>query len=181
MATSYVFKNKDLSNVLNKIEEINKLYYVSFDSVNYFGLTVVIFVFTFSTLMLFPLIFIFMEKLKPFFKNLSKDSYFLLITGFVLTLSSAFIRIGMWSIINCHLKILLTSIGFILYLVIILYELIINFPKKNKFCKWIKNHKYLFLSLFLLMNFTFNGLMIINPFTVNNKIIENGRIIKYVK
>jgi len=176
LATSYVFKNKDLSNILNKIEDITKIYYVLLGSDDhYIGLIFVIFFFIFSTLMFLSLIFTFKKKFKPFFKNLSKDSWFLLITGFVLSLSSILTRIGVITVIKCHLKVLLTSIGFILYLIMILYELIINFPVKNKFCKWIKNHKYLFLSLFLLMDFTINGLMLINPFSVHDKIIENGR------
>ena len=175
LATSYVFKNKDLSNVLNEIEDITKIYYVSLGSDNYYiGLIIVILVFIVSSLMLFSLIFTFIKKFQPFFKNLSKDSCFIIIVGIVLTLSSALTRIGVLSVIKCHLKILLTSVGFILYLVIILYELIINFPKKNKLCNWIENHKYLFLSVFLLMDFIFNGLSMINPFTVTNRIIENG-------
>ena len=132
LASSYIFENKDLSDVLNEIEEIDKIYYISLGSDDYYiGLVIVIFVFTFSTLMLFSLNFTFMEKFQPFFKNLSKDSWFLLIIGNILTLCSALTRIGMLSVIKCHLKILLTSIGFILYLVIVLYELIINFPKKK--------------------------------------------------
>jgi len=58
---------------------------------------------------------------------------------------------------------------------IVLYELIINFPVKNKICNWIKNHKYLLLLFFLFIDSAFNGLMVINPLSVNNKIIENGR------
>jgi len=139
LAASYVFKNKDLSNILNKIEDITKIYHISLGSDDhYVGLIIIIFVLTFSTLMFFSLIFTFIEKLKLFFKNFSKDSYFLLITGFVFTLCSALTRMGIISVIKCHLKILLTSIGFILYLVIILYELIINFPVKKKFAIGLK-------------------------------------------
>jgi len=176
LASSYIFENKDLSDVLNKIEEIDKIYYVSMGSDDYYiGLIIVIIVFIFSSLMLFSLIFLFMEKFKLFFKNLSKDSWFLLIIGFVLILCSALTNIGMLSIKKCHLKITLNSIGVVLYLIIILYELIINFPEKNKISKWIKNHKYVFISFFLLMDFVFNGLSMINPYRVHDKIIKDSR------
>jgi len=72
LAASYVFKNKDLSNILNKIEDITKIYHISLSSNdNYIGLIIVIFVFTFSILMFLSLIFTFTEKFQPFFKILS--------------------------------------------------------------------------------------------------------------
>jgi len=176
LASSYVFKNKDLSNIINKIEEIDRIYYVSLGSEDhYIGLIIVIFVFAFSILTLLSLIFTFMENFHPFFKNLSKDSWFLIIIGIILMLCSTLTRIGMLSVIKCHLKILFTSIGLMLYLSNILYELTIHFPIRNKISKWIKNNKYLFLSFFLLMDFIINGLMMINPFIINNIIVENGR------
>jgi len=174
LATSYIFKNNDLSSVLNKIEDITKIYYVSLGSDNYYiGLIIVILVPLFSTLMYLSLIFTFIKKFKPFFLNLSIDSWFLLITGFVFILCTALTNIGILSVTKCHLKIALNSMGMTLYLIILLYELIINFPKENKYCKWIKKHKYFYFAFFILIDITFNRLSMIKPYSISNKIIED--------
>jgi len=171
LATSYVFKNNDLSNVLNQIEDITKIYYISFSSE--IGLIFTVLVILFSILMLLSLIFIFMEKYKAFFINLPIFSWFLLIIGFVFILLTSLTNFGILSVKKCHLRIILNSIGMTLYLIVILYELIINFPKENKFCKWIKKHKYYYFSFFILKNITFDRLSMINPYIVANKIIED--------
>ena len=175
LAASYLFDNKDLSKVLKKIEDITKIYYISLgEDDNYIGLIIIIIVSIFSILMLFSLIFTFMENFQPFFENLSIDSWFLLIIGFILILCTALTNIGKLSERKCHLGIFLNSIGVSLYLITILYELIINFPEDNKFFRWVRKHKYLFLLFFLSIDFAFNGLSMINPFSVQTKIIENS-------
>jgi len=175
LAASYLFEKKDLSEVLNKIEDITKIYYISMDpDDNYIGLIIIIIVSIFSTLMLFSLIFTFMENFQPFFENLSIDSWIILISGLILILCSALTKLGKLSDKKCHLELLLNSIGISLYLIIILYELIINFPEDNKFFRWVRKHKYLFLLFFLSIDFGFNGLSIINPFSVQTKIVEDS-------
>jgi len=173
LAASYLYENKDLTSILNDIEDISKIYFISLNSDDYYiGLITLIIICVISVLMVLSLIYVFLENFNPFFKNFSVDSWILLIIGLVITLCSSLANIGMVTTKKCNLRLILFSVGISIYLLIILYELSINFPKQNKYSEWIKKHKYIFLLLLFLIDFTFNGLSLIKPYSVST-IIED--------
>jgi len=176
-ATKFLYeKDVDLKETLQKIEDITKIYYVSYDRTeSYIGYISVIVISVISILMLLSLIFPFFENFQPFFKFLPLDSWILLVIGSVLTLCSSLTNIGPVTSTKCHLRLILFGIGLTLYLVNIFYELIVNFPEEIKLCRWIRRHKYLFILFFLSIDALLNELSSIYPYEIKNRMIEDGQ------
>jgi len=180
LAFKYIFEdNVDLQDTLKKIDDIIKIYTVSLG--NIFGLITFSLIIILAILMLTSLIFLFLENFKPFFKFLSIDSWSIIIIGSVLILSAALMNLGEITVTKCNLKISLLDIGIKMYLSVITYELISNLPSEIKPSVWIKNRKYLFLSILLSFEILLNLLLIVNPFTVKNVIKEEGQNYKECK
>ncbi|OUM57927.1 hypothetical protein PIROE2DRAFT_16936, partial [Piromyces sp. E2] len=97
----------------------------------------------------------------------SKD-YFLLILviGSVIVMCTPFTSFGDITEWKCLLDSFTQSLGFTLILVPILYELIIRYPNQNSITVWIEDHRYLFISLFVLFSVVCNGLFYFQPHTI---------------
>jgi len=182
-AEKYLYnKDADLNEILKKIEDITKIYYISYNetkfSIGYVSIFLVCFI---SVLMLFSLIFLFFENFQPFFRFLSLDSWILLIIGLIMILSSIITLIGEVTSMKCHLRLILCGTGLTLYLVNILYELIINVSENFKLKEWVEKHKYLFILIFLLFDIVLNALAIIYPYNTKDRIIDDGQNFKICK
>jgi len=172
-AVNYLFNDDvDLEDTLRKIEDITKIYYIPLDSS--LGFITVVLISVLAILMFMSLIFLFFENYQPFFEILSIDSWFILILGIVMILCSCLTSIGELTISKCHLKTCLLEMGIIIYLLIILYELIVNLSSEIILCEWIKKHKYLVLLFIFIIDILLSGLTLLNPYTIENIIVEDG-------
>jgi len=172
-ASDYLF-NKDVSleDTLRKIEDITKIYYVPLNFS--LGIVMIILIIVVSFLMLISLIFLFFENYQPFFKFLSMDSWFILVLGIIITLSSNLMSFGEITVTKCHLRLGLLEIGITVFLSIILYELMINLPSEIKFIQWVKKHKYLFLLFLYSIDILLIGITILYPYNIKTVIVEDG-------
>jgi len=172
---NYLYNNDvDLEDTLRTIDDITKIHYASLDKISSVGFITAAVIITVAFLMLLSLVFIFFENYQPFFEFFSIDSWFILIFGIIIVLSSSLLNIGEVTVNKCHLKSSLLEIGITVYLSIILYQLIINLPSEIKLIEWIKKHKYLFLLFFYLNDILFTGLTILNPYNIKTIIVEDG-------
>jgi len=180
LAFKYIFEdNVDLKDTLKKMDDIVKIYNIPLN--NIFGLITFALIIILGILMLSSSIFLFLENFKPFFKFLSTDSWFIIIIGSVLILGTSLMNLGDNTATKCNLKVCLLDIGVKLYLSVISYELISNLPSEIKPSVWIKNRKYLFLSVLFFIEILLNILLMIDPFGVKNVIKEEGQNYKECK
>ncbi|ORX80961.1 periplasmic binding protein-like II [Anaeromyces robustus] len=167
--------NSTALEVLKKVDDITKIYYVSLNSS--FGKKLVFSYFGLIIILLLPLICLKYkdDKFEKTFEFLSNDFWILLVTGTILILIISFLDIIKVTSFVCHLKLFLQSISFTLTSVPILYKLIICFPEYNNISEKIRNNKYLFLLAFIFVDIFLNILTFTSPYYVKDIINNNGK------
>ncbi|ORX83358.1 hypothetical protein BCR32DRAFT_243422 [Anaeromyces robustus] len=161
-----------------KIDDLTKFYCLSLNTDNTsVGLILCFIIIGISVFILSSLIFLFINKFKPYFSFLDKDFWIILIIGVIMMMFSFFTKIGKPYWFYCHIQSIILSFSLTFYSVPILYKLIISFPKKdNKISKFInksRKTKYLFFLLFILLDIILNSLMILTPYDIENKMFDN--------
>lgn len=165
----FLYKDKEASEVLKKIDDITKIYYISVSGENYgFGLILIILTSIINAIILLSLLFLFNENYNCYFEFLSTDLWIMSNFGLITFLSSSFTMLGKITILKCYLKIMLISIGYTLNLTPILYKLIICFPENNKFSEYVNKHKFIFFFTFIFIDLISFGIYSIDGFNVND-------------
>jgi len=72
-------------------------------------------------------------------------------------------------------KIRIIIFGIILFLIVFLCQLIINFPEENKLVEWTTKHRYQFLLLFILIDIIPKIIIYIITFGIRDIMIINGQ------
>jgi len=174
----FLFKDKPVSDVLQKMEDLTKVYTFSLNTKDsYVGLLMFILYMVTVILILSSLFLLHTEKYKKFYLLfLPEFNWFVIIVGILIILSAGFTKFGTPTMFKCHLYIFMLSVGFTLIYVPLLYKLIITFPDdNNKYTQWINTNKNLFFLIFILMDFLLNALTLIKPYKVRNIIINEGK------
>jgi len=170
----YKFINKELSaeKTLKNIEDINKIYYLKINSG--IGLFFFIELIVFSCLISSSVVLLFIPKYKSYFEFLSLDLWLIYTLGSLLITTSNFFYFGKLSITKCGLNHITINIGNAFILIPLLYRLIINFPVNNKFSKWIKKKKYIFILFIFLPQVVFSLIVLfLKGFKVKYIIMDN--------
>ncbi|OUM68452.1 hypothetical protein PIROE2DRAFT_3912 [Piromyces sp. E2] len=145
----FLYGNEAPSNVLQKIDDLTKIYYISLNTKDsYIGLLSFIVCIAFIVIMLSSLIFLFRENYDPFFKFLSGDGWIMIILGFIFIVGSCIVTLGKINSKKCEFSEILYFSGIYLIFIPVLYKLIINLPIYNNFSEWIENHKFLYKLFF---------------------------------
>jgi len=171
----FLFENKTIDETLKKINDIKNRYHISLDTKDSkVGLISFIFISVISTLMLLSLTFLFIDNFRPFFTFLPDGFWFITVLGSILILWVPFIGYGQVNTLKCHMKLLLTSIGYTLSVCPTMYKLIIQFPEDNKLFTWIYKHKYLFLLINILIDGLIHSFSLIKLCTSQTVFVEDG-------
>jgi len=166
----YLYGNETASDILEKIDDLTRIHYFSINPKdNIIGFVIFILVTILIILMILSLIFLFIDKFKICFKFLPIELWFFVVIGSCLMMSALYTELGEIKLYKCYLKPLFLCIGYTINIIPILYKLIINFPDKNKFSVWVFNHKFIFLSIFIILDFISSGLFLISPYNVETK------------
>ncbi|ORX79252.1 periplasmic binding protein-like II [Anaeromyces robustus] len=172
----YLYENKSINEVLKKVDDITKYYYLTVKTDDsYVGLIILITFFVISFIMGLSLIFLFIKRIKRHFQFLPNDFWILSISGSFIYMCTIFTLYGDTTNLKCQLKMVLLSFGFILSLIPILYILIIHFPEDNEILGWIKEHRHHFLVTIIVIEILLNSLLFISPYNIVNVIISNGQ------
>jgi len=172
----FLFGDTPAIEVLKKVEDITKIYFISLNNndsiinILFFIITIVI-----LCIIVFSTVFIFIPKFKPFFKFLPNDLWIVSMIGLIMIININFTYYGEITIMICHLRLILLSIGFSLNIVPVIYKLIVNFPIDNKVSLWVKKHPYVFLSVFIFIDIIMNLLIYIKPYTITKIRVVNGQ------
>ena len=178
----FLYENKTINETLKQINDLKKIYYVSLNTENsYVGLICFIYFSVISILMLLSLIFIIGDTFHPFFNFLTNDFWIITILGSIMILWVPITIYGPVTTLKCHLKVFLLSIGYTFSVCPSLFKLIVHFPKKNKISPWINNNKYPFLLFNILIDILVNSVSIINPYTSQPVLIEDGESFEVCK
>jgi len=149
----FLYGNKTASQVLHNISDYTKIYTISLNTdETYYGLIFTIILIILIFCMCFSLVFLYIKSFDMYFSFLPKDFWFISVFGNILILCSGFLELGKITEVKCLVKWSIYSLGFTFNLIPVLYKLIENFPEENKYSKWIKSNRYIFLGyLFLLI------------------------------
>ncbi|ORX58372.1 hypothetical protein BCR36DRAFT_111115 [Piromyces finnis] len=173
---SFLYNNEDASTILRKIDDLARVYYIQINSKETsIGLIIFTLLIITIPLILLSLIFIHINKFSDHFSFLSKPSWYLIIIGIVVSLSSGFTKFGMISDIKCHLNDILFYTGYSIIYIPMLWKLIILLKLENKYSKWITKNRCKFISIFGLINLILNGLTLIDSYDIEDIIVNEGQ------
>lgn len=173
----FLFGNETISDVLQKIEDISKVYYISIQTTeSNVGLIFLMIEIGISVMIIGSLVFLYIKKFNPHFKILPNAYWIVFILGQVLIMGNIFLDIGERSVLKCNLKLYLLSISYSTYLIPLLYFLIINFPEENnKISVWVNRNKYIFLLSFILFDIFICFLVHLTPYNVEDMMFEDEK------
>jgi len=178
----FMYGDKTAVEVLEQISNINKFYYISINpKISMPGFVVFIIIIVLSLLMLFSLGFLFIDKFKQYFKFLSIDLWIINFFGNIFNMFSLFTMYGFPNNIKCHVQFVLVSLCTTLYLTPILFKLIAIYPRKNTLFSYIKDHKYLFILIFILFDIMMSIFYFITPYTIVEVIVPKEKNYKFCR
>jgi len=174
----FLYGDESAKSVLQKMEDLTKIYSVSFISKETnVGLILSVIYISVIVIVLISLVLLFIPKYnKLYLYFLPKPYWFLVIFGVLIILSSGFTKLGEISPFKCHLNHFLLSLGYTFSYVPFLYKMVITFPDDNKYSSWVEKNNVLFFSLFIIADLVLNSISLINHIDVKNVFINEGKI-----
>jgi len=171
----FLYEGKDASYTLKKIDDIVKIYNISFNLLDSKeGFIILILTMILTVIIITSLAFLFIEKYKRYFNFFKIDCWMIIIMGFIINLSNIFTYYGKVIVLKCQLRIILNNFGFSFITIPILYKLIANFYVKYKVFVWIEINKYKFFLIFSLFDFLTSALTFIPTHDIKTINIKDG-------
>eukprot|EP00833_Pecoramyces_ruminatium_P002286 jgi/Orpsp1_1/1176318/evm.model.c7180000057168.1 len=177
-AYKYIYGNDDVDPkaILKKIDDITRIYYISINSKDSnIGKVIATIYALLSIIILFSAIFLFNKRMHQYFDFLPNDFWILSLIGYVLIIFISYLDLEKATVFKCHLKLFLQFTTFTIIFIPILYKLISNYPEINKVSDLISNHRHLFLFTFIFFDILINGLVLIQPYTINDIIVNDDK------
>jgi len=172
----FLFENKTAVEVLNKIVDISKTYYIKFDPKECIqGFIVFILIIVLFLMIIGTGIFIFIKRKKSYFQFLNIQCWFVILFSYILHICAVMVTYGKLSTLKCHFKHILLSFGFTFSYVPIFYRLVCNFPERNSILSWIRRNRLKFCGPIILYDTIINIIFLGSPMLVDNKIINDGK------
>jgi len=160
----FLYDDKEASEVLNQINDLTKIYYISIDSTKS-GMIIFIIVVIMGLLIFTSYGFIFIKKYNEHFVFLDMKSWIMVFIGYLICLCVFPItQYGDVTDIKCKLNFIIISVSFNLIFIPILHKFISNFPEKGKIMNWIVENKFLFISSIYVFDIVLNCLLFISSF-----------------
>jgi len=163
----YLFNDQPLDDVLQKLEDITKLYTFSIktdDSI--YGLIIFIVFLAFAVCITLSIAFIFIKKFEYRFNFLSKNLWVITTIGSLILLSAVLTLYGDVTNGKCHLRTTLINVGFILSICPSLHKLIANFPGRKEFSLIFKINKYIIIIAIMLITVALNEIFSMTSFSI---------------
>ena len=172
----YLFNNitDTALEALQKVEDINKVYWVELDDSVLNIISLCVLIMTFSIIIL-SLIISFFGKFRPYFDFLTFDFWIIVVMGIIIMASSSFLEIGPKTKNKCCFVEIFSSLGSTLTITPILHKLIVNFPQENKISIWCLKHKYFFLLIFCIFDIYSIILLFIPSYSTPIVYIDEGK------
>ena len=161
----YLFGDRDLDDALEEVIDITRINSLSMKKI--IGLIIFIFMILSIVILLCSFIYLFnwKSKIENVYRFLDTDLIIMHCVGCILILFSAFFKYGMFSNVKCQLEISMILFGFSFSFIPMLYRLIVCFPEKNQYSKYILTHKTQFILFFIVLEIIVNLFFVFIPFT----------------
>lgn len=175
-AFKYIFENGTIHDTMKKLKDLDKKYYFSIKTDDSsIGLVLLITVCVSLTIMtLLVIIFSITKDYNNTF--LPKDFWIISLYGSMFIQFTIFTLYGKLTVVKCFMKLIFSSTFYIINIVPIFNQLIVNIPSNNKFSRMLKKRiqRYFFLMAFIALNIILIGLISIKPYTIESEIIIDG-------
>lgn len=166
---------KSAKETLSDIDNIIRIYYLSMYSV--IGLILYSLLTTMFCIIIISTCLIFINKYKIYFKFFSIDLWIIYSFGSVFMITSCFEYFNDTVKRKCILRHFFSELGNAFIYIPLLYKLLSNYPKINKFSEWIKKNKYLFILFLLSIHVIFTILVSIsNSFIINEVVGYDNKV-----
>jgi len=179
----FLFDGKTATETLNNINNILKIYTITLnpkESIE--GFMVFLVTIALALMILLSLLYIYVKGYRTSFNFLTRDLWAVSFSGILLVLVYVVSEYGDLNAFKCILKVISLCFGYRLIVVPSLYQLLVNFPEKNKYSRWIRINKLTFLSLFALVSVVEIVLLFVSsPFELDVRTIPRGRNFKVCK
>jgi len=173
----YLYRNKSISEVINTIDNMTKMYSLLINSdETVLGLVIIIFYSVITVLMISSILFMYIDKFKLEFKCLPNFYWLLSIVGSIIILNSVLTVFGDVTELKCKLRTIGIIIGFDISLFPFFFKLIIDFPEENKLSIWVIKHKCFFLIVILGMIIMANLILLYSPYEIKIILPTSGEI-----
>jgi len=175
--SQYLYGDSKVEDVLEKVDDLTRFHYVSIyndeaKTIAYIYFALIGFL-AIALILTIPLIFI--RKFKLFFTYYYKELWIIITLGMLVLLGSSIPTFGPLTVIKCNMYIVLVIFGYTFITVPILFKYIIDFPKENKISKWVYDNKYIFYSMFVLIDLILIFVISINRLYVDNIMVFEGK------
>jgi len=171
----HVYGNTSITKTMKKLNDLKKTYYLSMKTTDssvglVMLITVCISLFTMNVLLIIHP----SKDIEHTF--LPMDFWIISLLGSMFIQCTIFTIYGKLTTTKCLIKIIVINTFFLINIIPIFCQLIINFPETNKISKWINKrmNRYLVFSITLVLNFILTGLLFIFPFEVEYELIIDG-------
>jgi len=173
LISEFLFNNKPIKEVLREIEDITKIYYFSVKTSTY-GLLFFMALLIIYFLLILSIVTLFIPPFKDYIRFFSNGLWIMYFLGILFIITSGLIKYGDVNSTKCYLNHAFMTTGISFVLTPILYKLIIFFPKTNIYSESVRNKKYSFIVLIESINIILNLLLLLSPYDVENKIINDN-------
>lgn len=172
----YVYGNDSITQTMKKLNDLKKKYNLSIktnDSST--GLTIFIII-CISLLSMIVLLIIFYFKNDMKYSFLPNEFWIISLLGSIFIQCTIFTLYGELTVTKCFSKLIFFNTTYLINIVPIFIQLIVNFPEENKISDWFNKrfNRYLVLIIFLIINYILVGLMFINPYSIETVLINDG-------
>ena len=171
----YVYGDVPIDETMKKLNDLKKIYNFSVDTTDSSAGLIILITFCVTLcIMIVPIVIHTRKEIEKSF--LPNDFWIISLLGSMFIQCTIFANYGKLTTTNCLLKIFAFNTFYLINIIPIFNQLIINFPESNKISSWFEKRKnrYLFLSLALLCNFILIGLFFFFPFELKFELIIDG-------
>jgi len=172
----YLYGEKDLETSIKNIDDVLAVHYISFKAkeTKIMALSIFVVVLLVCAFMAMSLIFLKMRKFKMQLSILPNKFWVLAITGSILLVCTILTALGKESSFKCRLRFFCITVGYNLNILPVLYILIVKFPKRSTFARWVVRNRNTFIIMFISIELILNALYYYSPVSVRDIKVENG-------
>lgn len=171
----YLYQDKSIEQAIKDVDDMTRIYYFTTDTEDTkTGLVFFILYIVFTVLIVFSMVFLFIEKFKYNLRYLTIDLWIITFIGILLLMSGVLTMYGNATIFKCHIRIVILTFGFLLSILPSIYKLVIYIPIKNNFTVWAEKNKYIFILIVVAFNGILNGLWSFTYCRIERENINEG-------